>query len=58
MSSLLLAAVDLARGAADQPERHRDIVVPAIDVGPELDPRAVPERRVVEQPDRDFGLAA
>ena len=53
---LALLPGDLTRGAAYETERHGDIVVPAIDVWPELDARSVPERRVIHQPHRDFGL--
>ena len=42
------------RTAAYEAKRHGNIVVPAVDVGPELDARSVLERRMVEQADRDF----
>src|SRR5438270_3773031 len=45
---------DLLRRPRRQFERLRDIVVPAIDVGPELDSRAVPKCSLVEQPHGDF----
>src|SRR6185312_1156190 len=42
--------------AADEAQSGSDIVVQAVDVGPELDFGAVPERRLIQQPDRDRAL--
>ena len=53
--SSLLSGCSILRGAPRRKvERLATFVVPAIDVGPELDPRPVPEGGVVEQPHRDF----
>src|SRR5215210_760581 len=40
----------------DQAEDSADVVVPAVEVRPELDARPIPKSRVIEQPDGDFGL--
>ena len=58
MSSLLSGCAILLRRSRREPQRLGDIVVPAVDVGPELDARAVPECGLVEQPHRDSASAA
>src|SRR5206468_12537862 len=41
------------RRSALEPERSGDVVVPAVDVGHEPDPRTVPESGAIHQADRD-----
>src|SRR5947209_7772113 len=56
---VLIAALGLrnfARGTRLETERLGDVVVPSVDVGSELDAGAVPERRLIEQANRDRGL--
>jgi hypothetical protein len=45
-----------AENSADQAERRRNVVIPAIDVGAELNTRPVPISSVVQHPYRDFGV--
>src|SRR5437764_11724371 len=47
---------DLDRHSWRQAQGLGDIVVPAVHVGTELDRRPVPERRLINQPDRDRSL--
>ena len=50
--------LDLLRRSRRKIQRLGDILVPAINVRPELDARAIPERGLIEQPYRDFVAAA
>src|SRR4029078_2713534 len=45
---------DLLRRSGSEFERLRDILVPVVNVGTELDPRPVPEGGLIEQANGDF----